>query len=246
MTPKRACLSAALAPLAMSLLFAAAAVAGPATGRPKAPAKPSARAPAGALTMKCWTNQDGVRECGNAVPPEYTQAGYAEVLHSGAVRERPGAKTPEEIEHERALAEEKELRQRRLQERAEQDRVLLHTFTTEDDMVLTRNGKLAVIDSRTQLAQSRIADLERSREKLEGQAAKEERAGTGMSATLRADLDGVDRQIAENRQYIAQQRRDREELQARFEADLARFRGLKSGKVKAGDLPPEDAPAETR
>ena len=26
--------------------------------------------------IKCWTNNDGVRECGNAVPPEYAQQGH--------------------------------------------------------------------------------------------------------------------------------------------------------------------------
>ena len=28
--------------------------------------------PAGA-NIKCWTNEDGVRECGNKIPPEYSQ-----------------------------------------------------------------------------------------------------------------------------------------------------------------------------
>ena len=25
--------------------------------------------------MKCWTNNEGVKECGDTVPPEYTQQG---------------------------------------------------------------------------------------------------------------------------------------------------------------------------
>ena len=35
--------------------------------------------------MKCWTNSDGVKECGDKVPPEYTQKGYQELSKGGIV-----------------------------------------------------------------------------------------------------------------------------------------------------------------
>ena len=37
--------------------------------------------------MKCWKNSDGVKECGDKVPPEYTQQGYQELGKGGIVRE---------------------------------------------------------------------------------------------------------------------------------------------------------------
>ena len=54
-----------------------------------------ARAPGPAI--KCWVNKDGLRECGNVVPPEYAQGGHSQVTPSGTVREVEGAKTPEEM-----------------------------------------------------------------------------------------------------------------------------------------------------
>ena len=36
--------------------------------------------------IKCWTNKDGVRECGNAVPPEYAQQGHTVKDKQGLTR----------------------------------------------------------------------------------------------------------------------------------------------------------------
>ena len=48
--------------------------------------------------LKCWTNSEGVRECGNAVPPEYAQQGHQELDKSGMVKkETERAKTDEEL-----------------------------------------------------------------------------------------------------------------------------------------------------
>jgi len=33
--------------------------------------------------IKCWTNDDGVRECGNTVPPEYAQKSHRELTGEG-------------------------------------------------------------------------------------------------------------------------------------------------------------------
>ena len=52
--------------------------------------------------MKCWTNSDGIKECGDKVPPEYTQQGYQELGKGGIVREEKGrVKTKEELQKEK-------------------------------------------------------------------------------------------------------------------------------------------------
>ncbi len=52
--------------------------------------------------IKCWTNKEGIRECGRTVPPEYAQKGYTERSDSGVkVKEITRAKTAEEIEQQR-------------------------------------------------------------------------------------------------------------------------------------------------
>ena len=54
-------------------------------------------------TIKCWTNSEGVRECGNSIPPEYSQQGHTELNSQGVViEENERAKTAEELELETA------------------------------------------------------------------------------------------------------------------------------------------------
>ena len=56
--------------------------------------------------MKCWTNSDGVKECGDKVPPEYTQKGYQELSKGGIVTdETDKVKTKEELKKEKLEAE---------------------------------------------------------------------------------------------------------------------------------------------
>src|SRR3972149_4543035 len=74
----------------------------------------------GAATVKCWTNNEGVKECGATVPPEYAQQEHKEINKQGiVVNVQERAKTDAEIaeakrqeelaEEERKLAEEKSL-----------------------------------------------------------------------------------------------------------------------------------------
>jgi hypothetical protein len=192
-------------------------------------------ATAGSAAVKCWVNADGLRECGSTVPPEYAQGGHEELRRSGAVRYQARAKTPAEAEAEARWLEEEKLRQAEFAERANLDRVLLQTFSNEDDLALTRDGKLAVIEARITVVQNRIVELERNRRVLQEQAATEERAGRGLSAGLLQGLAQVDRQLGDNRQFISEQRREQDQIRSRFAADLTRLRGLKSGSLKPGD-----------
>ena len=50
--------------------------------------------------IKCWTNKDGVRECGESVPPEYAQKSHQELSDQGTViEEQARAKTPDALPH---------------------------------------------------------------------------------------------------------------------------------------------------
>ena len=98
--------------------------------------------------IKCWKNKDGVRECGNSVPPEYAQQGHETKDERGlTIGKTERAKSIEELETERAAATEEQKVAIEAKKRANLDRVLLDTFASEDDLVLTRDGQIANLDS---------------------------------------------------------------------------------------------------
>ncbi|MGR8920381.1 MAG: hypothetical protein ACU85V_12230 [Gammaproteobacteria bacterium] len=187
-----------------------------------------AAAPAGAA-IKCWTNSEGVRECGNAVPPEYAQQGHEKISKHGLKRgEQEAAKSLEELTAEREAAKAAKAAAIEAKERAKLDRVLLDTFASEDDMVLTRDGQIAHLDSQIRLTRSHIDKLQANLDKMVDRAAELERRGEKPSAEMVANIRSVRSQIEENETFIATKKAEQAEIEARFDADIARFRELKA------------------
>lgn len=182
--------------------------------------------------FKCWTNKDGIRECGNVVPPEYAQQSHSEISETGITLNKTSrAKTDEELKAERAeqarLAAIKAEEDRKKREKAAHDRVLLSTFTTEEDLLLARNGQLANIDTRISHTERVLSQLEASLEELRAEAATMERGGKGITPELMQKIAKVQQQIKGSHAFIDERRRYKAELTAQFEADLLRYRELK-------------------
>jgi len=183
--------------------------------------------------IKCWENDQGVTECGNVVPPEYAQKGHQVKSASGiTVEEQERAKTEEELERLRRQEEERKERERIAREKAERDRVLLATFTTESDLLLAKEDKLEAIDARIRQTQGVIEKLETTRDRMQAEAAQQERSGKSVSEELRRDIAEVQRQIEQNRQFIANREAEKREISASFDEDLRRYRELKAAQTE--------------
>jgi hypothetical protein len=179
--------------------------------------------------IKCWTNSEGVRECGNVVPPEYAQEGHEELSEEGIVVDtQERAKTAEELAAEREAKEQQTQREIDARVQAERDRVLLDTFTTEEDLLLARDGKLKAIDTRIEHTQQVTDKLKEKLAELEEAAADGERAGKKVSDELQNEIAGLEQQISEQMSFIEERNKEKEDLRAQFDLDLARYRELKT------------------
>ena len=182
-----------------------------------------------AAKIKCWTNNEGVRECGNVLPPEYAQQGHDEINARGVtVDTKERAKTPEEIEAERQEQERLETQRKLDEEQAKRDRILLATFATEYDMRLAHKGKLAAIDTRVVHAEHLIKKLKEKLVELIQVAADQERSGKEVSDDTLTRIGEVKRQITEQNNFIKEREQEKMLINARFEDELAHFRRLKA------------------
>lgn len=188
----------------------------------------SAAGPSAGRAFKCWTNKDGVKECGNIVPPEYSQQEHEQVSGSGAKVTKTGkAKTEEELEAERQAAEQKKVAEEEARKRAALDKVLLDTYSSEDDLKLSRDGQLTNIDSQIKLTEAHIDKLANQQDQLIQQAADAERRGQQVPAKLAANIDDLRKQIEENKQFIKAKDEEKDRLRTKFDADIKRFRELR-------------------
>ena len=79
--------------------------------------------------IKCWTNAEGNRECGDKVPPEYSRKGHEVRTEDGIVVDQvDAAASPEEIQ--RQLAEQEAAEKQRIldEEQRRMDQVLMQTL----------------------------------------------------------------------------------------------------------------------
>lgn len=181
-----------------------------------------------AAKIKCWTNNEGVRECGNLVPPEYAQQGHEEKSAGGVTVKTTGrAKSLEELELERSAEREKAATALRAREQAAKNRVLLDTFSSEEDMLLARDGQIAHLESQIKLTESHIQKLERSLDELVKNAADHERQGKHPPEKLVRDIESLGKQVRDNRVFIETKRRESAKIVEKFEVDIVRFRALK-------------------
>jgi len=178
--------------------------------------------------IKCWTNNEGVKECGDKVPPEYSQKGHQEISTQGVVvDEQERAKTEEELEEQRKLDAIKAEQERMVAEKEKQDQILLRTFSGVDEIELTRDGKIAAIESSIILANNRNEKLQGDMDVLLGKAAEAESSGKTPSEHLIKDMESKERQISNNKKFIEEKRADQETLKQEYAKNIERFKKLK-------------------
>jgi DNA repair exonuclease SbcCD ATPase subunit len=187
--------------------------------------------PAAGAAIKCWTNNQGVRECGNAVPPEYAQQETRTINQRGMtldVKER--AQTPEEYAAEQQRRREEEARaaeeKRRREEQAKNDHVLLSTFASEQDIIMARDRQVSALKDLVEYTrlsagkvEAKLADYQKRVEKLQS-------AGKSVPKNLEEDVDMLQKQLENKQDYIAAKQEEITSLQAKYDQDLQRFREL--------------------
>lgn len=176
----------------------------------------------------CWTNSDGVRECGDSVPPEYSKQGHQEFSEQGIVVDETEAEmTDTELEELKRITAEKAEQKRREEEQKRRDRMLLDTFTSVEDIERARDRRISAIDSSISLAERRINKLRQEKDRLIKKAAGFEREGKEIPGFITEDINRVERQITSNNEFIADKREEQEVVRARHDRDIKRYNEIR-------------------
>jgi hypothetical protein len=194
-----------------------------------------------AARIKCWTNKEGFRECGNVVPPEYVQKGHREVSKGGltvktqkralTAKEKANRSAQEEADRQASLKAEKTARQerRRRLEQTAVDRTLLDLYVTEKDLTLAHERKVVAIKSTIKHRRSHVSKLDQQLARFQKQAANKERAGQEQSGKLLDNINDIQGQIDVSELFIRKRYQEMERLDAEYRKDLARYQYLKTG-----------------
>lgn len=185
-----------------------------------------------AAKIKCWTNNEGIRECGTSVPPEYAQKGHQKLNTQGRVVEKQErAKSEQEIAEEARVAAHAKEQERKAEEQARKDKILLDTFTKIEDIEKARDDSVSVIESRITLTKKRNEKIQADLNNRIKTAAAAERSGKKPNEALLKDIESLRRQIKNNETFIQERRKEQESVKQAYNSDIERFTQLKaSGK----------------
>jgi hypothetical protein len=180
-----------------------------------------------------WVDENGQIRYGDRIPPQYARKSNETLNQQGiTVNRQAAAKTPEQIAEEQRLEEARIAAEQLQHEQDRSDQILLDTFTNEDEMVLTRDGKIEAIEAIIRVTNGRTEKLKLRLSKLKSRAANIERSGKPVSEKLNAEIRETRQQIAYNFTYVKSRNADKKLIREQFEKDIARFRELQAEKYK--------------
>lgn len=183
--------------------------------------------PASEARVYCCKDARGQQVCGDVLPAACADRGYRELNSQGATVKQVEAPMTE-AQRAKRDADAKKARDEEMvrQEQRRRDTTLLNTYTSEREIDVARDRRIADIEELLSRLREQQQTLSERQKKLEKDAAvftaKGKRVPSGIKDRL--DTNGEDlRQIGEN---IAQKERDLVDTRKRFEEDRARFREI--------------------
>lgn len=179
-----------------------------------------------AATYK-WVDEKGVVHYTDKIPTDAVNKGST-VLDKQArpVKKIDPAATPEQVRAREAEEEMRRLTSKANEEIARRDRALVSSYTTESEIELARSRALGTIDAQLESSGAYSQQLAKQRAELEQQKAK--LAGKPLPAALEREFEGNESERDKTAALIEQKRRERAAVVARYDADRARWRELKS------------------
>ncbi len=176
-----------------------------------------------------WVDENGIRHYGDSIPAKYAELPKT-VLNEHAVKvdELEGKKTPEQIEAERRAAEiriAEELRRR-------QDQALLATYLSVDEILLHRDRRVELFQAQSRVTELYLKNLERRLAKLHTEASRYQPYSDDPEAPmidddLAEDIRLTKQTINKHEANLERFRTDEEQIIARFDGDINRFKALK-------------------
>jgi len=192
--------------------------------------------PTQAGKLKKWVDENGQVQYGDHIPPRYAKKSVQTLNTQGVVvQTRAAAKTPEQIAEEERLAALEASREVTRKEQARKDRILLDTFTNEDEMIMTRDGKIEAIEAIIRVTNGRIEKIRQRLSSQKKSAANMERAGKPVPDSLSQQIRESRSQIQQNIDYIENRTLEQQAIRDKYETDIKRFRELKRAEQEKLD-----------
>lgn len=176
-----------------------------------------------------WVDESGLVHYGDSIPAEYAELPKQVLNERGiTIGLLEGKKTEEQIEAERLETERRvaaALRQRA-------DQALLATYLTVEEILMHRDRRVELFQAQSRVTELYLSNLIRRLEDLRGEASDFQPYSDNPDAPMIAedladDLRVTRETIARHERNLKKFQTDEQQIVARFDGDIMRFKVLK-------------------
>lgn len=194
----------------------------------------SKQASAGALYK--WVDENGQIRYSDRLPPNQVKKKHQQLNSQGVILStKEAAKSDEELaaaaEAKRKLEEEQAAEAKIREAQFKLDQVLLLTFSTEEELTLTRDDRLEVLESVIQLINKSIDSTQQQLDQLQTSADEIYLSkGKEVPGGLAQKIEHFTRKVENRSGQLEAKMAEKSKINNQYRVDLARFRELKVEK----------------
>ncbi len=176
-----------------------------------------------------WVDNEGVVHYGDSIPAEFSEIERQVVNEHGITVDIMRAKKTEaEIAEDLRL--EQLARDRELQRRA--DQALLATYLSVDEIVMHRDRRVELFQAQSRVTELYLRNLQRRMDSLRTEASEfrpysEDPDAPMIDPDLANDMTVTKETISRHEENLQRFRTDEQNIVARFDGDISRFKTLK-------------------
>jgi hypothetical protein len=176
-----------------------------------------------------WVDKEGNVHYGDSIPAEYAEVEKQVVNEHGVTLDvLRGKKTEEERaaeKREEELRAERELRRR-------QDQALLATYLSIDEIIMHRDRRVELFQAQSRVTELYLRNLQKRLDSLQQEASQylpysDDPDAVMIDPALAADIATTTETIARHEQNLERFQKDEQNIVARFDGDISRFKMLK-------------------
>lgn len=177
--------------------------------------------------MYRWTDEEGNTHYSDKIPGDAIKRSHSTINKRGlTIDHKDAATTEEEYARSQELKRLQAEQQKELKRQQEKNQVLIKTYRSEDDIILSRDGTLSTYDTQIRIVYDNIQRLKRRLAQQQEYAANIERKGKKIDRKTRQGMENTHQEIKSSYESILRQEHDKERVEKKYASDLERFRKL--------------------
>lgn len=181
--------------------------------------------PASAKMYK-WVDDKGVTHYGETIPPEYAGKDRSELNKAGRVVNKQEVLTPEERKAKEQEAAAKRDEEAAALEAKRRDKALLNTYSNTKEIELARTRNLQQVDARIHSTNGQMKMVRENLQSLQNDADARTKAGKKVPPSLYEDIKETQDRLNKLQRDLDKDQTERATLNARYDADKARYKEL--------------------